>query len=163
MKILRLNWGELEEERPDWSPGSGHLYAIWPSPVDHDVCFEAAGFEDFADSDGAWDDDFADLVQRLIHALGGARVAVLAAGEYPVDGWRRRRSLRDALIGAARDDGFGPCVVHFGEPATAAVRTSDGHPILWTWMAEPSIDRILGAVAQGRPVKRMDMNWEKLA
>ena len=163
MKISRLNWGEIKGERPLWAPSAGQLYAIWPSPVDHDLCFESAGFADFGDSDSAWDDDFAQLVQWLVDALGEAGTAMLREGEYPVAGGRARHSIRDALIAAATDDNFSPCMVHFGEPPTSSVRTSDGHAILWTWMAEGEIGPVLDVVAKGREVNQMTMNWEKLA
>ena len=39
MKILRLNWGEVEEGRPDWSPGSGHLYFGVPTFLVDDELF----------------------------------------------------------------------------------------------------------------------------
>ena len=151
MRIWRLNWGEVSDDRPPWSPVSGRLFAIWPSPVDHDVCFEAAGFADFGDSDDAWHDDFDDLVRRLVDSL------------YPVQGSSARRSVREALVAAARDDNGPPCVVHCGEPRTASIRTSNGHAVLWIWMADGGIGRILAAVAQGREVNQTTMKWEKLA
>jgi hypothetical protein len=64
MRISRVNWGEVNNGRPEWSSPSGQLYAIWPSPVDHDLCFDAAGFADFGDSDDLWHRDFNDLVAR---------------------------------------------------------------------------------------------------
>jgi hypothetical protein len=164
MGISRLNWDEVKEARPAWSPQSGRLYAIWPSPVDHDQCFEAAGFSDFGDSDDTWDRDFADLVARLLDALAGMGKTVLREGEYPVDRGRTRVSCRDALIAAARDDNFPPCVVGFGDPPNASVRTGEGHAILWTWVAhDADVDRFLGELAGDREIVKKTMKWEKLA
>ena len=101
MRISRLNWGEVSEGRPSWSGASGRLWAIWPSPVDHDLCFESAGFTEFSDTDASWDSEFADLVGRLMGILENLGSATLSEGEYPVDGGRTRSSVRDALIAAA--------------------------------------------------------------
>jgi hypothetical protein len=163
MGISRLNWGELNEARPPWSPTAGHLYAIWPSPVDHDVCFEAAGFTEFGDSDDAWHRDFADLVARALNSLAHLGDPVLREG-HTVDREGRRVSFRDALIVAATDDNFPPCVVGFGDPPKASVRTSDGHAILWTWVSENvELDAFLDRLAEGREVVNRTMKWEKLA
>jgi hypothetical protein len=131
--------------------------------MDYDLCFESAGFSDFGDSDPAWNVDFSDLVQRLVDALEEAGTAMLGEGEFPVAAGRTRRAVPDALIAAATDDNFPPCVVNFGEPATASLRTGDGHAILWTWMADGEIGRVLDAVARGRDVKQLTMKWDKLA
>jgi hypothetical protein len=163
MRISRVNWGEVSEGRPSWSEASGRLWAIWPSPVDHDLCFESAGFTEFSDTDASWNSEFADLVGRLVDALENLGKATLSEGECPVARRRTLSSLRDALIAAATDDNFPPCVISFGAPAIASVRTSDGHAILWAWMAEGTVDPFLIAVAAGRELNEMTMMWERLA
>jgi hypothetical protein len=164
MGISRLNWGEINEARPPWSWPSGRLYAIWPSPVDHDQCFEAAGFTEFGDSDDSWDRDFSDLIARVLESLAHFGGAVLREGEYPVERGRPRASCRDALIAAATDDNVPPCVVVFGDPPKASVRTCDGHPILWTWISgDNDLDTSLGGLAGGREIVNRTMKWQKLA
>lgn len=140
MKIARVHWAEITEARPSWSSASGRLYAIWPSPIDHDACFAAAGFSDFGDSDEAWDAEFAEFVEKTLAVLG--EIGKARGGP--------RASLRDALIAAARDDNFPPCVVSFGEPVVASVRTSDGHPILWIWIATGGLDALLPRIVASR-------------
>jgi hypothetical protein len=93
MRISRVNWGELKNERPQWSSMSGRLYAIWPSPVDHDLCFDAAGFADFSDSDDLWHRDFNDLVARVLESLGDLGTAILHEG--------RTRWTADARVSPA--------------------------------------------------------------
>ncbi|HSB71804.1 MAG TPA: hypothetical protein VLT62_20940 [Candidatus Methylomirabilis sp.] len=159
-----MNWGEVDEGRPHWSLPSGRLYAIWPSPVDQDLCFDAAGFADFGDSDAVWHRDFADLVARVLESLAQLGTAILREGEYPVDRGCTRVSCRDALIAAATDDNFPPCVVGFGDPLKASVRTSDGHALLWTWLSEGvSMDAVVTRLASDHETKHMTMQWEKLA
>jgi hypothetical protein len=81
MKIARVNWAEITDVRPAWSSGSGRLCAIWPSPVDHDACFAAAGFSDLGDTDEVWDAEFAELVETTVAVLGGIGKPVLTEGE----------------------------------------------------------------------------------
>lgn len=162
MKIARVNWAEITDARPSWAPASGRLCAIWPSPVDHDACFAAAGFSDFGDTDEAWDAEFAEVVEKTLAALGETGKPALTEGEYPLDRGRPRVSFRDALIAASRDDNFNPCVVSFGEPVVASVRTSDGHPILWIWIAAGAIDALLPRIAASRELRQMALEWEKL-
>ena len=162
MKIVRVNWSEITDARPSWSSASGRLCAIWPSPVDHDACFEAAGFSDFSDTDAAWDAEFAAFVETTLAVLGEMGTPVLTEGEYPLDRGRSRGSLRDALVAAARDDNFRPCVVGFGEPVVASVRTSDGHPILWIWITTGGIDALLPRIAASRELRPMTLEWGKL-
>ena len=163
MSIQRLNWGSVGPARPPWADASGRLWAVWPSPVDHDACFDAAGFSEMADTDAAWHDGFSELLERLLTTFEAFGEPRLTEGEYPRQGRRVFRSLRDALLAAATDDNFPPCVVSFGEPARASVRTSDGHPIVWLWTdATPSIDVLLPPVAAGLPTREVALRWEVL-
>lgn len=45
------------------------LFALWPSPVNHDVCFREAGFTDFADGDETWDAHADGVLTRLLAEL----------------------------------------------------------------------------------------------
>lgn len=157
-----MNWGEVAPPGPAWAPGHGRLWAVWPSPVDHDACFAAAGFTDFADTDAAWDAEFDGMLARGLAALSDLGDAALVAGEYPTERGQPRVSLRDALLAAARDDNFPPCVVAFGEPALASMRTSHGHPIVWVWKATGSVGGLVGRMADGRDVGRCDLDWDRL-
>ncbi len=162
MKILRLNWGEVRGETATWIPDSGRLFALWPSPVDHDLCFKAAGFRDFADSDEAWHGDFAQLVQLTLQAMQYLGAANLVAGEYVTKDKPGETALIDALLAAALDDGFPPCRLTFGGPGVAFLRSGHGLPVLWLWLATGDAEEILKAVACGRPLSRMDLAWANL-
>jgi hypothetical protein len=130
--------------------------------VDHDACFEAAGFTDFADSTQAWHDEFARLVSNLLAELGQAGRPRLAQGEYPTWRARLRKSMADALLSAALDDNFGPCVLTFGQPPLALIRSSDGHPILWIALAHGDATALLAAAAKSAPPRQRLLDWSKL-
>ena len=163
MGIERLNWGWVGPARPPWAPASGRLWALWPSPVDHDACFEAAGFHDMADTDATWEDDFCGVLGRLLTAFDAFGASWLTEGAYPRRGRRVFMSPRDVLLAAATDDAFPPCIVSFGEPARASVRTSDGHPLFWLWLdGGASIEAFLPRVAAGLPTREAVLGWEQL-
>lgn len=175
--IRSLHWDEPRLELPiPWTPGSGRVLAIWPAPIDHDACFAAAGFVDFADSNPGWDAEFRDLLRSLLHFLERTGQARLQTGEYPAErgafAWlahwvgppRATPNLDDALLAAARDDRFPPCVVQFGDPVRASVRSSSGHPLLWVWSAPggPDREQLLSSVAGDRPVVNTPLDWNAL-
>jgi hypothetical protein len=160
MAIRAVNCAELSSEALSWCPEGWRLWALWPSPVDHDSCFEQAGFDDFADSDDEWNSGFALLVEDVVRVLGRLGVARLAEGEYPRG--RPRETLGDALVAAARDDNFAPCVVVFGEPAQGLVRTSDGHPILWMALANGGAEEARHAIGARYALQTRSLKWDKL-
>lgn len=176
--IRSLHWDELPPEifAGAWTSGHGRVLAVWPGPVDHDACFAAAGFSEFADSNERWDAEFIELIRSLVDFLrpiGGPR---LHGGEYPKPGLltalgrlvghgRDKPSPLDALVAAARDDRFPPCIVHFGDPVRAVVRTCHGHPLLWVWTAPtgPDREKLIGFVAGDRQVLNTTLDWKLLA
>jgi hypothetical protein len=152
MRFTQVNWGEVGE-RPAWA-SSGRLFAVWPSPVDHDACLAAAGFGDFADSDEAWDADLVRLVETVIAGLSGWGEPVMTSGDSP------DRSIISGLLAAAGDDNFPPCVVTFG--ARAFVRTSDGHPIVWVSLEGGGIEALLASLAVTWEVRARALRWDAI-
>src|SRR5262245_34955798 len=73
----------VAESHRAWAPEGGETLVLWPERVDHDACFEAAGFTDFVDTDEAWDDAFAAEIHAVVDALGGVDIARLVAGDRP--------------------------------------------------------------------------------
>ncbi len=167
--------------RPSWAPGPGRLFAIWPARVNADACFEKAGFHEWSDGVEGAEDEFPRLVTRLVGCLERVGFAVLREGEYPKrhrglsaalsDLFKQNKSVSpgptivDALLAAAWSDNFLPCVVNFGEPPQAALRTGDGHDLLWMWTSDsgPDVDGLLDAIAEGRPLRRLTLDWTALA
>lgn len=162
MAIETIHWDELPATlAARWIAGTGRLFALWPAPLDHDACLRDAGFSEFADTDDRWHRELTEMVGSLLASLGSRGAAQKRSGEYPVQANR----LDEAVLAAALDDNFEPCVLEFGSPPVSALRTSDGHAIFWIWLAgaAPGFDQLLRAAARGRPVCRTSLDWTKLA
>jgi hypothetical protein len=161
--LRHLNWDEVVRVHPLWRPEGWRLWALWPSPVDHDLCFGQAGFSDFDDNDDAWHTAFAELINDLLAALHAYGRPLLNAGsEYPIERGRRRETLQEALLAAASDDNFRPCTVSFGSPPRALVRTSDGHPILWIALETGAFDQLLALADHYGGAHKLELDWSKL-
>lgn len=143
-------------------------FALWPEPVDHDLCFEKAGFTQFADSDESWDADFESLAERLLHALRNNGTMRLVSGERAVSrtGLFRRPevgSLLQTLIFAAQDDQFPICILEFGQPASARISVGHGHPIFWVELLDTTVfPAVLNDAANKLPVAESMLQWEML-
>jgi hypothetical protein len=152
----------------------GDCLVVWPTPIDHDACFEEAGFSEFADSTAAWDADFdrlAALLVRTVESLAGA--ANSSGTPAPASGlarlWHRPPAPKSpvaALIDAADDDRLGRVTILFGKPATAALTTGDGHP-LWWLHSSPTLPSLRGQVraacADALPLSRRTLPWAGLS
>ena len=62
--IKKVHWDVVEKDDV-----KSVVLMIWPAPLEHDACFQRAGFTDFADTDAEWEKDFRDLVERLVSKL----------------------------------------------------------------------------------------------
>ena len=52
LSAFQIHWSLVPAtEAMDLAPPGHRLLAIWPAPVNHDVCFKAAGFTLFGDND----------------------------------------------------------------------------------------------------------------
>ncbi len=70
MSAFTLHWSPLDPAQSGGTLGAGlQLLAIWPSPVNPDACFEAAGWTEFGDQDAAWEANAAAFQTRLLTAL----------------------------------------------------------------------------------------------
>jgi hypothetical protein len=155
-------------------------HAFWPSPVDHDACFEAAGFDEFADGDEDWDPEWLDIVSRAVEYLqryGPATIQESAAAyreEKRLGWWQRLRGERPRIIFdsslpiseqvvlTSRDDQFGPCIVSFGE---VLLQTDSGHAILWVTCQQSTVydpHEMALACASGRTVSQRSLDWRHL-
>lgn len=173
--VRLVHWDELDAfMAPDLGvSGDGRFLVLWPSPVDHDTCFERAGFSGFADTNERWHADFSGLVGALCRFMAPAGRGRLAKGAYPrelgISSTVRRllglattpTNAEDALVAAALDDRFDPCVVHFGTPAQAAIRASGGHPLLWTWTSRDTFETqdLLATLAGSFPLVNRSLDW----
>jgi hypothetical protein len=161
MKIVRLNVGQIREPTGAIWSEAGYVWAVWPSPVDHDQCFQTAGFDEFADTDDLWDEDFSKVVERTVETLSTLGSGTVTGGQYLL-GETKLESLQQALLAGTKDDNLQPPVVSFGDPALATLRTSDGHSVLWIWLQVGDLDRHLAFIADGLPVTARDLIWRYL-
>jgi hypothetical protein len=157
-----IHWDDVARVEGDRAPADGHVWVIWPSPVNHDACFAAAGFTDFCDPDDEWDRDFTEFLDGMFAQMSRCGEPRLVAGGprgwWP---WRGKRP-RDRVLAATNDDHEPPCEVHFGVPPAAILWASDGHSLLWIWTANVGIDGVLTACAGGREVRRCHLDWQRL-
>lgn len=157
-----IHWSSLDSAPVEGLPAP--FFCVWPEPVDHDLCFEEAGFTAFADSDAAWDADLSQLVDDLLSYLGAFGKPCLIRGDLPV----KRRFLRsrtgsiaDALVCAATDDQFQGCLIGFGKATSTAIAASDGHPIFWLGGLD-SLNSLLTVVARGRECAQTTLTWSAI-
>ena len=160
-------------------PGDYTLHAIWPSPVDSDVCFEAAGFTEFEDSDSDWDANWETLVERVVSTLcryGDPMIQNPVTALVPTSIWDRIRTGRlrnpeadltlvEQIVLTTTDDQFQRAVVSFGVEPKLTLICGDGRPILWlrierkvSWSLEALVDTISLDCQQ----QRRKLDWQHL-
>ena len=160
-----------------WSPVPGatdgaELFALWPSPMNDDVCFREAGFTDFGDGDESWDTDAESLLTRLLEELGSYGLPRLKS--KPAErhqSWYRRPFTKDEAFNLRQQielpmqwDELPDCIVAFGESGVS-LRTGRGHHIFWITLPHsdaPSFLSLAGRVAASHPIVRTVLRWERL-
>jgi hypothetical protein len=160
--LRKIHWSSIESAPIDGLPPP--FFCIWPEPIDADACFQSAGFSAFADSDELWDAEFNRLVNDLFLYLREFGSPQIVHGELPVERHflhQRIGSIQDALVCAATDDQFPPCVIGFGNPTRAAIAATDGHPIFWLGGLD-SPKSLLAAVARGRECTQTTLTWSAI-
>ena len=161
-----------------WSPVSrdsdgATLFALWPAPVNHDVCFRNTGFTDFGDANEAWDADAEGLLNRLLKEMstyGEPRLA--SAAMVQARSWFRSLfrkptalSLLDQITLPIQWDHLPDCVVEFGESGVS-LRTGRGHHIFWIRIPSESngaFHVLVQKVAGFHPLFQTELRWEALA
>ncbi|MBB4638162.1 hypothetical protein [Longimicrobium terrae] len=165
---FRVHWARVDLRSAD-----SVLFAVWPSPVNADECFRAAGFTDFGDADDVWDEEAESLLQRMVEALSAYGEPRLASTPLsPLPRWRDRLRGRapgplpliDQLLGPMRWDSLPDAIVEFGSPAVS-LRGGSGHFLLWITLPATDAERFedaLPGIAGGHPLVRTDLAWEHL-
>lgn len=176
--IAKFHYDEiLLKNRPAVFPSDGYLFALWPSPVNHDGCFEKAGFKEFADNYDGWDKDFEKITREFFMELKKMGKPLLISGEYPrlyrsfgeiiIDFLKGKKTNKDSIkciIGATHDDINPPCVFSFGEPPKAILRTADGHEIFFLWLknGDDFEKRIIPLFQKRFKISQMHIEWDIL-
>lgn len=167
MQTFTVHWSRVPRSAEDTV-----LFAIWPSPVNPDVCFRQAGFTDFGDADASWDADADGLLTGLLDVLSsyGAPCLKTKPAERPLPWYRRpfarpkAFNLRQQIELPLHWDSMPDCIVTFGE-AGVSLRTGSGHHIFWITMPHSqasSFPNLVRRVAASHPIAQTDLKWECL-
>ncbi len=147
--VERIHWGVVGGDE------GTVITAIWPGPVDHDACFQAAGFSSFRDSDDQWDQEFEEIARELVSAL-------MEHGSSEPGSSTDVDSRVDSLVEASRFDYVPEVSLRFGEELE--LRVGAGHPIFWLrdQGSEIHYESLIRRVARGRRVDETRLDWREL-
>jgi hypothetical protein len=150
------------------------LVAVWPAPVNPDVCFEAAGFTYFGDMDGAWERHADGVLERLMAELAAYGEPRLVSAPLRTRPGVARRLLGDTgetlplaeqIQAPMHDDSLPDAVVAFGSGGVA-LRTGSGHVLYWITLPEVEAEdftvRALPQVAGDHPLHETALEWRHL-
>lgn len=169
---FQIHWSLIRsDDAAGLTPPGSRLVAIWPAPVNHDTCFEAAGFSLFGTNDDDWDRAAEDLLRQVIAHL--TRFGALNLVSTPLRDdlpWYLRPfrtgqelPLLEQALFPMLDDGLPSFHAQFGGDH-AALRTGDGHFLLWITLPEagPEPSAFARSVAQSREIVETGLDWRIL-
>ena len=170
--VFQIHWSLISpDDAGELAPPDYRLLAIWPAPVNHDACFEAAGFTLFGDNDEEWDRAAEDLLRQVIAQLsrfGAVKLVSPPLRDDPPWYLRLFRTGRDLpLLDQAlfpmKGDWLPSFHARFGTDHTA-LRTGDGHFLLWITLPEDALDpaEFVRSVAQSWEVLQTRLDWRIL-
>jgi hypothetical protein len=170
--VFQIHWSLVSsDDAAGLVPPGGQLLAIWPAPVNHDVCFEAAGFTLFAENDEEWDKAAKDFLQRVINRLssfGALKQINVPLRDDPPWYLRAFRTghelplLQQALF-PMQWDNLPRFHAQFGGDRVA-LRTGDGHFLLWITMPDIGMAPVefVRGVAASSEVHESPLRWNIL-
>lgn len=169
---FQIHWSPVaRQEAPGLALPNSQLLAVWPAPVNHDVCFEHAGFTLFADNDAAWDQDAETLLARVIEYLSPFGQAVLVSKPLLDDvPWYRRPfqtprilSVHQQALLPMQCDCLPAFYALFGN-RRAALRTSDEHFLMWINLplSGPDTTQLIKSISGTWPVHQPQLRWHAL-
>lgn len=89
---FQVHWSLVcQNEAGGLVPRDCRLLAIWPAPVNHDVCFKEAGFSLFGDNDADWDQAAERLLGVFSNSSNDTETISLSAS--------RSRTIRPGICG----------------------------------------------------------------
>lgn len=170
MSAFTLHWSPLDPAQSGGTLGAGlQLLGIWPSPVNPDACFAAAGWTEFGDQDAAWETDAAAFQTRLLTTLEtqfGTPQLLSPPLRASRKWWSRQPAPLLPLaeqVGLPMDwDHLPDCLLAFGTSGIS-LRTGNGHHLYWLTLpqtVEPAA--WLSVVAGDLPLRRGEMRWAAL-
>jgi hypothetical protein len=136
--------------------------------VNHDVCFEEAGFTLFGDNDGDWDKAAEELLQRVIEdlfRLGAVKYISKPLRDNPSWYLRlfrtgRELPLQQQALLPMQWDSLPSFHARFGEHG-AALWTGNGHFLLWVSLPNvgPDASEFVKRIAGPWPVVETGLRW----
>lgn len=170
--VFQIHWSLVPpDDAGELAPRGSRLLAIWPAPVNADACFEAAGFTLFGDNDEEWEQAAEDLLHQVIAHLarfGALKLLSLPLRDDPPWYLRLFRTgqelpLLEQALFPMKGDWLPSFHAQFGEDH-AALRTGDGHFLLWITLPEagPAPAEFVRNVAQSWKVFKTGLDWKIL-
>jgi hypothetical protein len=162
-----IHWSPV----PDAADGMA-LFALWPSPMKINVCFQEAGFTDFGWANEHWNADAENMLIRLLEALGHygqPRLIIAPLEKYRP--WYCRLFAKSKFIGDLHQQIELPmhwsdvedCVVAFGKSGVS-LRTSDGIHVFWITLPKAkasSFPDLVDHVASWHPSIHTTLRWDR--
>lgn len=141
------------------------------STVNHDACFEAAGFTLFGDNDDDWDRAAEDVLRQVIERLSELGASKLVSDPLKDHApWYLRLFrtgeelpfLQQTLL-PMQDDPLPGFHAQFGRDG-AALQTGSGHFLLWITLPEtrPNPSEFVRSVAERWEVVESRLRWSPL-
>jgi len=169
---FQIHWSLVPPEQAGEMalPGT-RLLALWPAPVNHDVCFERAGFTRFGDNDETWDRSAETLLRRILEAL--ARFGTMTLLSQPLRDeppWylrlfraARELPLQEQALWPMHCDSLPSFHAAFGDKG-AALHTGDGHFLLWIYLPEegPGASEFVARVSRPWTIIETSLRWSAL-
>lgn len=166
---FQIHWSVIpSDDAADLTPPGCRLLAIWPAPVNHDACFEAAGFTMFGHNDDEWDRAAENVLLKVIGQL--SRFGTLKLMSPPIKDdvpWylrpfrasRELPLLQQALFPMLCDS-LPLFHAQFGEDG-AALRTGDGHFLLWIALPDAGLgpSEFVRSVSDSWEVIETQLRW----
>lgn len=175
MSVFSLHWSLVPTALAgQHAPPGTALIAVWPAPVNADVCFEAAGFTDFGDADDAWERRADAVLERLLASLAAHGEPRLASAPLRTRPGVARRLLGDVgetlplaeqIRAPMHHDSLPDAVVAFGTSGVA-LRAGSGHVLYWITLPEAAVEdftaRVLPRLAGDHPLHETALAWRHL-
>ncbi|CAN5455974.1 hypothetical protein BH10PSE11_BH10PSE11_19990 [soil metagenome] len=169
---FQIHWSSIPpKDAEGLAPPDCRLLAIWPAPVNHDACFEEAGFTLFGDNDENWDEAAEDLLQRVIENLsrfGAVKQVSKPLRDNPPWYLRLFRTGRELPLQQQASlpmqwDSLPSFHAQFGGSG-AALWTGNGHFLLWVSLPNdgPDASEFVKRIAGPWPVVETGLRWAAL-
>ena len=172
LPAFQIHWSVVpSDDAGELAPPDCQLLAVWPAPVNHDACFEAAGFTLFGDNDEEWDRAAEDVLARVIVHLSLSGTSRLVSAPLRDDQpWYlrpfrtgRELPLFQQALSPMLEDSLPWFHAQFGRDG-AALRTGGGHFLLWITLpiGGKSPPEFVQAVTQRWEVVETCLRWNIL-